>query len=88
MGSLRHRLNGSAALIKDPFAFFSSEWLAERFDMAVVVVIRHPAAFVSSIINLNWSHPFSHFLEQTLLLNERLVPFEDEIREYAAGSTR
>ena len=79
-----HRRQGSTPLIKDPVAFFSSEWLAEKFDMAVVVVIRHPAAFVSSIKKLNWSHPFSHFLEQPLLLENMLQDFETEIREYAA----
>ena len=75
---------GSTPLLKDPFAFFSSEWMAERFDMIVIVVIRHPAAFVSSIKKLSWSHPFSHFLEQPLLLQHLLYPFESEIREYAA----
>ena len=78
-----HRRQGSTPLMKDPIAFFSSEWLAERFDMAIVVVIRHPAAFVSSIKKLNWSHPFSHFLEQPLLLENMLQDFETEIREYA-----
>ena len=81
---LRHRIRGSRVLLKDPLAFFSSEWLAEKFDMAIIVVIRHPAAFVSSVKKLNWSHPFSHFLGQPLLLNNFLAPFEAEIKEYAA----
>jgi hypothetical protein len=81
----KYRRQGSTPLIKDPIAFFSSEWLAERFDMTVVVVIRHPAAFVSSIKKLNWHHPFSHFMEQPLLLQNVLYPFETELREYAAS---
>ncbi len=51
--------------------------------MDVVVLIRHPAAFASSLKNLNWTHPFSHFLEQSLLMKDHLYPFEKEIREYA-----
>jgi hypothetical protein len=80
----KHRRRGSKALIKDPMAFFSAEWLAERFEMNVLMVIRHPAAFVSSIKKLNWHHPLSHFLEQPALLRERLYPFAREIREYAS----
>lgn len=82
----KHRLQGSKPLIKDPLALFSSEWLAERFNMDVVVLIRHPAAFVSSIKKKDWTFPFSHFLEQPLLLETHLYPFEAEIREYAANN--
>src|SRR5687767_4572407 len=41
----RNRQKRSKVLLKDPMAFFSAGWLAERFDMNVVMVIRHPAAF-------------------------------------------
>jgi hypothetical protein len=81
---LEHRLKGSRLLMKDPMAFFSSEWLAERFGMDVLILIRHPAAFVSSVKKLNWSHPFSHFVAQTLLMKTVLYSFEREIKEYAA----
>jgi hypothetical protein len=70
-------------LVKDPIAIFSAEWLASTFDMQVVVTIRHPAAFASSIKQFNWSHPFSHFLDQPLLMQDHLYPFETELREYA-----
>jgi hypothetical protein len=74
------RWRGDRPLIEDPIALFSSEWLAERFDMHVVVVIRHPAAFVSSITRLGWRHPLAHFLEQPLLMRDVLAPFTDAIR--------
>jgi hypothetical protein len=61
---------------------FSTEWLASTFDMDVIVLIRHPAAFTSSLKRLNWTHPFSHFLEQPLLMRDHLSSFEAEIREY------
>jgi hypothetical protein len=81
---LKHRRQGSRPLLKDPLALFSAEWLADRFNMDVVIMIRHPAAFVSSIKKLNWTHPFSHFLEQSLLMETVLSPFTAEIKEYAS----
>ena len=71
-------------VIKDPIALFSAEWLAKNFDMNILVLIRHPAAFVSSIKTRNWSFDFSNFLEQPLLLKNYLYPFEEELREYAS----
>jgi hypothetical protein len=70
-------------LVKDPIAVFSAEWLAATFDMDVILLIRHPAAFAGSLKRLNWPHPFSHFLDQPLLMRDHLYPFEAEIREYA-----
>ena len=83
MSFWRHRLKGAKALVKDPMAFFSAEWMAKRFNMSVVIVIRHPAAFVSSIKKLGWRHPMSHFLEQPALMREHLYPFAEEIRNFA-----
>ena len=80
--SLNHLLN-SRPLIKDPIALLSAEWLADKFDMDVVVAIRHPAAFVSSIKRLNWTHQFDHFLKQPLLMRDHLSPFESEIKKFA-----
>jgi hypothetical protein len=45
----KHRRRGSRSSLKDPLALLSAEWLAERFGAVVLIVIRHPAAFVSSI---------------------------------------
>jgi hypothetical protein len=70
-------------LLKDPLAVISSEWLASTFGMKVIVLIRHPAAIASSYKRLNWSHPFSHFLNQPLLMTEHLYPFESQILDFA-----
>lgn len=75
----------SKTIIKDPNALFSAEWLAEAFNMDVVVIIRHPAAIVSSYKKLNWGHPFSHFTKQPLLMEEHLNPFEAEIIDFATN---
>lgn len=69
-------------LVKDPLALCSAEWLAWAFDMDVIVVIRHPAAFVNSYKQLGWSHPFSHFMSQPLLMRDQLSSFQAEISEY------
>ena len=71
-------------LIKDPIALFSAPWLAENFNMRVVVLIRHPAAFVSSVKALKWRHDFNSFLHQPHLLNSHyLAPFKEEIENFA-----
>lgn len=70
-------------LMKDPLALFSSEWLSHKFNMDVVILIRHPAAFVSSLKVKGWSFPFSHFLNQPILIERYLYPFKDEIYEYS-----
>jgi len=70
-------------LLKDPISIFSVDWLASKFDMDVLVLIRHPAAFAGSLKVNNWTHPFSHFLDQFLLMRDHLYPFEEEIRKLA-----
>ena len=39
-------------LIKDPIACLSSEYLHRKYAMEVVVIVRHPAAFVSSGVSV------------------------------------
>lgn len=67
-------------LLKDPIAALSAEWLANKFDMNVIVLIRHPAAFVSSLIRLNWRFDFNTFLKQKRLMEDWLYPLEEKIR--------
>src|SRR5262249_37282472 len=49
-GRLRHR----RLLVADPFAVFSIPWFIERPGFRVVVVVRRPAATVSSRKRLGW----------------------------------
>ncbi len=79
----KYRLNKAVPLLKDPLAFFSAEWLARRFGMKVVILIRHPAAFASSLKRLHWTYNFSHFLDQPMLMRDYLYPFHDEIVKFA-----
>jgi Sulfotransferase family len=76
----RSRRARATALVKDPIALFSSEWLADTFDMRVVVMIRHPASFATSVRRRSWRHRFTDFLDQPLLMRDFLEPHEGEIR--------
>lgn len=79
---LFHRVIGSRPLIKDPFAVFSLEWLYRRYNADILVLIRHPAAFVSSLKIKNWRFDFRHFQAQPYLMDSYLAPFEGEIRRH------
>jgi hypothetical protein len=78
------RRRRDVALCKDPIALFSAGWLADTFGMEVLVLIRHPAAFVRSIVRQGWDHPFGDFLAQPLMMRDLLTPFADEIERFAA----
>jgi Sulfotransferase family len=79
----RHRRSHAVPLFKDPIAVFSSAWLSDTFGMDVVVLIRHPAAFVRSIVRNGWDHPFAHFLAQPLMMRDQLSSFHDDIERFA-----
>jgi len=79
----RARLLNKRPLVKDPLAIFSTEWLANRFDMDVVMLIRHPAAFVGSLKVADWPFQFSNILDQPLLMQDLLSPYEAEIIDFA-----
>ena len=49
--------------------------------MHVVVTIRHPAAFVSSLKRLEWRFRFRGWLQQEALMRDWLHPFDAEIRD-------
>ncbi|MGB7158541.1 MAG: sulfotransferase [Tepidisphaeraceae bacterium] len=78
------RLRGRRPLVKDPIALFSAPWLHRRHGLDVVVMIRHPAAFVSSIKLKGWWFNFNHFLLQERLMSDLLYPFERDILALAS----
>ncbi|QHS23496.1 sulfotransferase family protein [Virgibacillus sp. MSP4-1] len=59
-------------LIKDPIASFMSEWLVQNFGFKVIVIVRHPAAFVASLKRVNWNFDFQRFFNQKHLMDDYL----------------
>lgn len=82
---LRFRRARATPIVKDPIAFYSAEWLCETFGMNALVLIRHPAAFCSSLKIKGWSYDFGNFLSQPLLMERYLHPFESHIAQCAQG---
>lgn len=75
---------GARALVKDPLALFSAEWLTRQFDIDVLVMIRHPAGFAGSLKKKDWRFPFNDLLSQPRLMDDLLAPYRDEITRFAA----
>ena len=69
---LRGRFLRQPPLIKDPFAVFSAPWFATRLGCRVVITVRHPAGFASSLKRLDWEFDFRDLLEQPLLMERWL----------------
>lgn len=75
------RLEHRRALIKDPFAVFSIPWFIQRLGAQVVVTVRHPAGFASSLKRLNWKFNLrKNLLAQPLLVRDHLGAYLDGIR--------
>ena len=79
-----YRQGGFRPLIKQPTGLFMAEWLAEQFQAQVVVVVRHPAGYVSSRKRLGWRHNFNDFLDQPTLMAGLLAPFAADITHFAS----
>ncbi len=71
----RRYLGVPRPILKDPIAVFSSEWLARRFNMDVVCIIRHPAAFILSLKKVGWDYDYRTFLGRKELLDDLLFPY-------------
>jgi hypothetical protein len=72
-------MRGQRALIKDPFAVFSIPWFASKLNCRVVVTVRHPAAFASSLQRLHWNFDFKDLLDQPLLMRDHLEKYRGEM---------
>lgn len=74
---------GKRILIKDPLALLSAPSLVDRLGAVAIVVVRHPCAFVSSVIDAGWRHPFDYFLEEKRLvglLSDRSVLMLEQLK--------
>jgi hypothetical protein len=77
-------MRGQRALLKDPFAVFSTPWFARKLNCRVVITVRHPAAFASSLKRLNWPFEFQDLLDQPLLMRDHLEPYRMEMQSMKA----
>ncbi|HSB03235.1 MAG TPA: sulfotransferase domain-containing protein [Anaerolineales bacterium] len=77
-------MRGQRVLLKDPFAVFSTPWFAKRLNCKVVITVRHPAAFASSLQRLNWPFDFQDLLKQPLLMRDHLEPDRQEMQSMQA----
>lgn len=68
-------------LIKDPFAIFSVAWFAERLNCQILITVRHPAAFASSLKKLGWHFDFNHLLQQPLLMCDHLKSYRMKMKD-------
>jgi hypothetical protein len=78
---LKGRMLRQRVLLKDPFAVFSASWFAERLGCRVVIVVRNPAAFVSSLLRLGWPFDLQDLLQQPLLMRDWLEPYREELEK-------
>jgi hypothetical protein len=78
------KLRQQRTLFKDPFAVFSAEWFARRLNCRVVVTIRHPAGFASSLKRLDWPFDFRDLLEQPVLMRDHLEADRSEMNSIKA----
>ena len=65
-------MQGQRVLLKDPFAVFSAPWFAQNLNCQVVITVRHPGAFASSLKRLNWAFNFHDLLDQPALMRDHL----------------
>jgi Sulfotransferase domain len=72
-------MRGQRALLKDPFAVFSTPWFAKNLNCKAVITVRHPAAFASSLKRLNWPFDFQDLLDQPLLMRDYLELYREEM---------
>ena len=80
----RGRLLHLRPLLKDPFAVFSLPWFAEHVGCDMIVTVRHPAGFASSLKRLNWPFNFRDLLEQPLLMAHQLEPYRSRMASMPA----
>ena len=70
-------MRGQRPLLKDPFAVFSIPWFAKKLNCKVVVTVRHPAGFASSLQRLGWNFDFKDLLNQPLLMRDHLEAYRE-----------
>ena len=82
----RGRIFHQRPLIKDPFAVFSIPWFIEKLHCQVVVTVRHPLGFASSLKRLGWQFDMNDLLAQPLLLRDGLGKYTADMQTQLENS--
>ncbi len=72
-------------LIKDPIGLFACEWYFQHYGTENIILIRHPAAFVFSLMRVKWYHPFEDFVPGKNLPPIVQQKYWDRIQEEATN---
>lgn len=78
-----HRKRTKRTLFKDPLALMSAEWIYKTYPTDVVVIIRHPAAFIASLKVKEWEFDFNNFLNQPNLMETYLKHYVNDIKTFS-----
>lgn len=57
-------------VFKDPLAALSSDFLSTKFNMKVIVILRHPASYFYSMKKQNWGMSPENFLNQNIQIDK------------------
>ena len=69
-------------LLKCPIGFFSTEQIAKQLNAQIILLTRHPAAFINSMQRVGWEVDVEHLFKQPHL-RSLLEPFWDKITYYS-----
>jgi len=80
---IQQKLTTKRILIDDPFASVSIDWFQKHYDFTIIAVVRNPSAFISSLILRKFRFPFKDLLNQKILMDEKLIMYESEIKDHS-----
>lgn len=72
--------SASTVVLKDPTACLLTSWIAHHFNAKILIVMRHPCGFASSLAKLDWQVRVDILLRQKSLMRDHLGRYEDVMR--------
>jgi len=64
-------------VVKDPTASLLVDWIVKRFHAQILIVMRHPCGFASSLDALDWNLGVNSLLRQDALMQDHLERYRD-----------
>lgn len=75
----KSKLPNSIPIFKDPIAVLGLEWIDKNFDAKIIVIIRHPAAFITSTVLRKWQFDACELLKQKELIENHFSSLLNEV---------